>query len=226
MKKERVVFIMALITIIISSIISVYAANYLYNSQDVEYDNIGKNITSTNVQGAIDELYAQANDYTQLNERITNLENTTLTLDKIYPVGSIYISTSLSTVSQVQEKFGGTWEVFAQGRTLIGSGTGTDSNSTSKTFSVNSTGGEYTHKLTVNEMPSHNHGFSKNASNVLAIDASLSSSEITTGFQVAPGATAWSDIKKSRVAIASQGGNQLHNNIQPYITVYMYKRKS
>ena len=72
MKKEKIVFVMALISIIISSIISVYAANYLYNSQDVEYDNIGKNITSTNVQGAIDELYAQANDYTELKSYFKN----------------------------------------------------------------------------------------------------------------------------------------------------------
>ena len=76
MKKEKIVFVMALISIIISSIISVYAANYLYNSQDVEYDNIGKNITSTNVQGAIDELYIDANNYSSINTRVTNLETT------------------------------------------------------------------------------------------------------------------------------------------------------
>ena len=70
MKKEKVVFVMALITIIISSIISVYAANYLYNSNEVEYDNTNKNISSTNVQGAIDELYTQANDYTELKNKI------------------------------------------------------------------------------------------------------------------------------------------------------------
>ena len=75
MKKEKIVFVMALITIIISSIISVYAANYLYNSTEVEYDNQGKNITSTNVQGAIDELYTDANNYSSINTRVTNLES-------------------------------------------------------------------------------------------------------------------------------------------------------
>ena len=76
MKKEKIVFVMALISIIISSIISVYAANYIYESKDVEYDNEGKNITSTNVQGAIDELYTDANNYSSINTRVTNLETT------------------------------------------------------------------------------------------------------------------------------------------------------
>ena len=75
MKKEKIVFVIALITILISSIISVYAANYLYNSQEVEYDNTGKNIASTNVQGAIDELYIDANNYSSINTRVTNLES-------------------------------------------------------------------------------------------------------------------------------------------------------
>ena len=75
MKKEKIVLVMALITIIISSIISVYAANYLYNSTEVEYDNQGKNITSTNVQGAIDELYTDANNYSSINDRVNTLES-------------------------------------------------------------------------------------------------------------------------------------------------------
>ena len=76
MKKEKVVFVISIITILISSIISVYAANYIYNSNEVEYDNTGKNITSTNVQGAIDELYTDANNYSSINTRVTNLETT------------------------------------------------------------------------------------------------------------------------------------------------------
>ena len=66
MKKEKIVFIIGVITIIIASTISVYAANYLYNSSEVSYDNTTSKITSDNVQGAIDELYATATDYTEL----------------------------------------------------------------------------------------------------------------------------------------------------------------
>ena len=89
MKKENIVFVIALITIIISSIISVYAANYLYNSNEVEYDNEGKNITSTNVQGAIDELYIDANNYSSIDTRVTTLENKNVQIKQILRVSNI-----------------------------------------------------------------------------------------------------------------------------------------
>ena len=57
-----------------------------------------------------------------------------------YPVGSVYIS--ISSKFNPNTSFGGTWERFGQGRTLIGEGTGNDG-STSMTFTANSTGGKY-----------------------------------------------------------------------------------
>lgn len=45
--------------------------------------------------------------------------------------------------------FGGTWEALEQGRVLIGQGS---------SYPAGSTGGEATHTLSLNEMPSHNHG--------------------------------------------------------------------
>ena len=62
----------------------------------------------------------------------------------IYPVGSIYLSTSTTNPSSY---FGGTWEAVAQGRTLIGVNTSdTDFNSAMKT------GGSKTKNMT------HSHG--------------------------------------------------------------------
>lgn len=75
-------------------------------------------------------------------------------LDLFYPLGSIYLSTSDLNPSTF---FGGLWEQIAQGKTLIGVGTGTDINEVSKTFSVGDTGGEYEYTLTVDEMPSDQH---------------------------------------------------------------------
>ena len=63
-----------------------------------------------------------------------------------YPVGAVYISFTETDPGQI---FGGTWEPLNEGRVLIGA---------NSTYTVGSTGGESTHKLTVNEMPSHNHG--------------------------------------------------------------------
>lgn len=66
-----------------------------------------------------------------------------------YPVGSVYIS--ISSNFNPNKSFGGTWARFGQGRTLIGEGTGNDG-TTSKTFTANSTGGEYTHSLSRDEI--------------------------------------------------------------------------
>ena len=98
-----------------------------------------------------------------MQDRLTTLENTVSGLkseliNEIYPVGSIYMSTEDDTIEKVQSKFGGTWEKYSQGRTLMGEGTGTDSNGLVQTFANGSTAGEYVHKLTVAEMPSHSHG--------------------------------------------------------------------
>ena len=75
-------------------------------------------------------------------------------LDVSYPVGSIYITTDLKNPA---ETLGGEWVSYGEGRTLIGAGTGTDTNNEERTFAVNDTGGEYKHTLTINEMPSHKH---------------------------------------------------------------------
>ena len=78
-------------------------------------------------------------------------------VDLIYPVGSIYISMNSTNPSTL---FGGTWKAFGQGRVLIGAGTVVNDGSTSLSFTAGSTGGEYKHKLTSSEIPSHSHSFS------------------------------------------------------------------
>ena len=90
-----------------------------------------------------------------LDSRIDNIENSML--DKMYPVGSIYMTTTYSTTEEVTNAIGGEWEKYAQGRTIIGEGLGTDSNGLVKTFENNATDGEYTHTLSSNEIASHTH---------------------------------------------------------------------
>lgn len=69
-------------------------------------------------------------------------------LNKIYPVGSVYITYNNNNPGNF---LGGTWVQFGQGRTLIGEGTGNDG-STSMTFTTNSTGGLYAHSMARNEI--------------------------------------------------------------------------
>ena len=103
-------------------------------------------------------FYGQSEDITDVineivEEKINN-SNAGNVVNEVYPIGSIYISTTSTNPS---EYFGGTWEAFGQGRTIIGAGTGEDVNGNSQTFEAETTGGEYTHTLTLAEAPSHSH---------------------------------------------------------------------
>ena len=76
--------------------------------------------------------------------------------DKMYPVGTVYTVTGVATnPSTLLGR--GTWDAIAQGRVLIGVGTGTDINSVTKTITDGQTSGEYVHTQTVAEMAQHNH---------------------------------------------------------------------
>ena len=207
--------ILGIIIGLILGSVSVYAGTKMYASDVSINTPTGSNLGSdATLQNSLDELYSIADKYDELKTEINSLKNNTLTLDKIYPIGSIYISTSITTASDVAKKFGGTWETYGSGRTIIGAGTGTDSNSLSQTFKAGETGGEYKHTLTISEMPSHNH-------NVLTV-----ANNTSTGSNQALYYN-WSNIVGTTGLLSSttvNGGSKSHNNIQPYITVYMYKR--
>ena len=81
-------------------------------------------------------------------------------------------------------------------------------------FTVNGTGGEYKHKLTVSELASHNHS---------------TTYEYATGLVATNGGGAgWTHFTASTgsKSVNSTGGNGSHNNLQPYIVVYFWKRTS
>ena len=86
MKKSiRILFIISIIFAVISSIISVFAVSYSYNSSDVNYDNSVSNLSSDNVQGALNELYTSATDYSGLTSRVTTLESNMPTASSTNP---------------------------------------------------------------------------------------------------------------------------------------------
>ena len=143
--KSQIIFmiIFGVVTVILSLGTS-YAANvYLYDSKDVSYNNTTSGIVSTDVQGAIDEVYAAATDYNSMNTRVTNIES------QIYPVGSIYISVNNTNPSTI---FGGTWERFGKGKTLVG----LDENDTDYDTSEG-TGGAKSVTISTDNLPVHNH---------------------------------------------------------------------
>ena len=73
--KEKLQFIViSFFMWLLFSTINVLANSYQYDSSDVLYDNSNTDIESTDVQGAVSELYQAATDYSSLNGRVTNLE--------------------------------------------------------------------------------------------------------------------------------------------------------
>lgn len=130
----------------------------------------------------------------------------TTMIDKIYPVGSIYMSATLSTAAAVGAALGGTWAAWGAGRVPVGVDT-----SQAEFDTVEETGGEKTHILTAGEMPRHRHynGVRWNTQ---------------PGAYYLYGSNGQGDGAAYDNESGFTGGDQPHNNLQPYITCYMYKR--
>ena len=179
-----------------------------------DYINDVMNGDTTTGEGTTnEELLSIISD---LTSRVENLENSGAgNILEAYPVGSIYLSTSETNPAEL---FGGTWEAYGQGRTLVGVGTGTDTRGELLEFKIDQTGGEYNHVLSVQEMPSHNHTVTAitGTSSARAVSES-SASSYDRYLQRASSATP---------TTSNSGSSDAHNNIQPYITCYMWKRIS
>lgn len=125
------------------------------------------------------------------------------TVDMIYPVGAIYMSVNSTSPASF---FGGTWERI-QDRFLLAAGS---------TYSAGATGGAATHTLTKDEMPAHNH-----TSNVIGFN--LSSSTSSSASEAMRGTNKSNPFGGSHT-VSTVGGGKAHNNMPPYLTVYMWKR--
>lgn len=135
--------------------------------------------------------------------------NGTDIFDKIYPVGSIYINATNSTNPGTLLGFG-TWTAFGAGRVPVG----IDSSDTDFD-TAEETGGSKTHTLTTTELPSHTH------THTVQTGRSFSSS---TGSAPVVQGSDNTVLSSSAVTTSSTGGGSAHNNVQPYIVVYMWKR--
>ena len=134
----------------------------------------------------------------EVTQTIKDLATNFDLLDALYPVGSIYQSTKPTDPGTF---LGGTWSPI-NGVFLLAQ---------SQKHPVGSTGGEEEHTLTVAEMPSHNHDTSMLYGNTWG-----------SGNQW----TAYSsgDVTNYRFRVDATGGNQPHNNMPPYKSVFMWER--
>lgn len=144
-------------------------------------------------------------DYLILQGASTQRIKWSTLLDKLWPVGSIYQSSSSTSPASL---FGGTWEQIKD-QFILAAG---------DTYAAGSTGGEATHTLTVNEMPRHNHdhvmwyrdqkfGLNGRGGDVGSLRLEFSSADCTDGI--------CTDFK---------GNSKPHNNMPPYVAMYIWKR--
>ena len=216
--------------------INILKRNKAYNVGDIAYST---KITSTThlasklylecieagTSGASEPMLTNVN----LNDEITD----GTAKFKIYdvglqsrPVGNIYQSTNATSPAEL---FGGTWEAMPAGRVLLAQG----QSDWGTNYAAGSTGGEATHQLTVGEMPSHTHSASSNWAgehNHSATtrdnggSASTFSSAYSASGTVRTVYTNNSGGHSHTVTINNTGSSQAHNNLQPYISVYMWQR--
>lgn len=125
-------------------------------------------------------------------------------LDMVYPVGAIYMSINSTSPSDL---FGGTWERIKDTFLL----------SAGDIYSAGATGGSATHTLTVDEMPSHTHKVANYAGIVGWTESSPSGyfSNSNDGF-----------VTQTDIYSSSIGDSKPHNNMPPYLAVYVWQRIS
>lgn len=145
-----------------------------------------------------------------MSEKMARLDKSVI--DMVYPVGAIYMSVNSTNPGNL---FGGKWEQIKD-RFLLAAG---------DTYAAGSTGGEATHTLTVDEMPSHHH-----AIGVYASAQSVMGTTLQDAQQGKPLCARWQESSATYSSqnieqhIADTGNSKPHNNMPPYLSVYMWKR--
>lgn len=124
--------------------------------------------------------------------------------DLVYPVGSIYMSVNSTSPSTL---FGGTWLQISD-TFLLAAGS---------TYTAGDTGGEATHTLTTAEMPSHTHALT----NGYGYDSWYQVRDSASGDNVGVSTYPYSNTPLS---VLNTGGDGAHNNMPPYLVVYVWKR--
>ena len=131
--------------------------------------------------------------------------------NKIYPIGSIYMSINETNPSEL---FGGEWEQIKD-KFLLSAG---------DTYNAGTEGGEATHTLTENEMPSHTHTQNAHTHTI----GSLKRYD-TSGNGAAAVGDGYGNIQNYKTGSTTAtnqntGGSQSHNNMPPYLAVYCWVR--
>ena len=157
----------------------------VYGSGAISYDTLKLRLDA--MQNKIDQMYTKDG-----------------IVDLVFPIGFVV---TLETGIDPNTVWGGKWIRTAKGKFIVGLNESEDEFRT-----VGKTGGEKTHILTINEMPSHSHG--------QIVTAGTGGTASRTDYN--------EDAKGQRYPQGtntnSTGGSQPHNNLPPYETAYVWKR--
>lgn len=186
------------------------------NNTNLEVDNLTVGcITSANNNFSLDS------SGNLIVNSITTNTGSNIDFDLIYPVGSIYMSVASTSPSTL---FGGTW-VQIKDRFLLACG---------NTYNNGATGGEAQHTLLASEMPSHTHTISSSGghshtANFLEVrskitnQASNNVARPNTSSYDSTGTVTTSNGAHTHTP-SNTGGGGAHNNMPPYLAVYVWKR--
>ena len=126
---------------------------------------------------------------------------------RLHPVGSIYMSVNAISPAEL---FGGKWERLKD-RFLLGAG---------DVYEAGSTGGEAKHKLELWEMPAHDHSvYDQNLSSGVNLGVEWGQYVLESSAVKSYGITTNGTMKTTE-----SGSSEPHNNMPPYLTVYMWVR--
>lgn len=121
-------------------------------------------------------------------------------LDNVYPIGAVYMSMNSTNPGTL---FGGTWEQV-QGKFLLG---------VSNAYPAGSSGGESEHTLTTAEIPNHTHSFKYTGqSETIGVNSIRLYQAASNQYNAYSGGQ------------SSNCGGQAHNNMPPYLAVYIWYR--
>ena len=180
-----------------------YYSHYYTTAPNGHY--FGQKVTVDNEIVSTSDLYGQSNKKVAYESDL---------LDKVYPVGSIYMSANSTSPATL---FGGTWQQLKD-RFLIGAGSSYENGATGGAASHKHT--TASHALTIEEMPEHGHGYT----------LAYGGNDPVKGFSY--GNTYAGNFDDSSQYINNNGGGKAHShgdtgsssNMPPYLAVYMWKR--
>ena len=181
-----------------------------YAGQDLSKGVFFDSVNNPYIKSGANSQYNFNGTYTNDNDVIRKSDLQAILEDYTrYKVGDLYLTTNHENPSSILGY--GTWVRFGEGRVLVGVSDISNQNLPTWTKFINSQYGEYEHQLTVDEMPNHNHN---------VVD-SLGTGGQGGGWDLNGNVNgAFVEAK----GMGKTGGDRPHNNVQPSITVAIWRR--